>query len=148
VTVQHLHRDQAHALGHAVLRPADGAGDVGAVPVAVGVVGVHRVVAPGGPAAEGGVGDPDAGVDDVGVHVARRGVVRVAVVQRQVALVDAVQPPGRRVGLGGEQVHLGVGLDVGHPRVGGQPAGLGLAHVRPVTMQGGGPHAVYRAAVL
>ena len=45
--VEHLDRDQGDALGHAVGGAADGAGDVGAVAVAVGVVAIA-----------GGVGAP------------------------------------------------------------------------------------------
>ncbi len=61
-----------------------------------------------------GVRDADAGVDDVGAHVGRRRGIGVAVVQRQVALVDAVQAPRRRVQLRGLGVHRTVLLDVGH----------------------------------
>jgi len=60
----------------------------------------------------------DPGVDDVGVHARPGEVVAVAVVQRQLALVHAVEAPGR-VGLavGGVESrlepHPPIGLDVG-----------------------------------
>src|SRR5262249_17297754 len=98
--VEHLDRDQVDTLGDAVLGAAAGAGDVGAVTMAVGVVTVaDRVGAPDGPAAEGRVRHANAGVYDVGGHVAGGVGVGVAAVQWQVPLVDAVQAPGRRVEL-------------------------------------------------
>ena len=42
------------------------------------------------------VAGADSGVDDVGVNALPRLVVVVGVVQRQVALVDPIEPPGRR----------------------------------------------------
>src|SRR5262249_49770551 len=129
VAVEHLDRGQRDALGHAVLRAADRAGDVGAVAVAVGVVAIaNRVGAPDGAPAEGLVRGPDSGVNDVGADAGAIVGIRIAAVQGQVALVDAVQAPRRRVRLGGGELHGAVLLHVRDRRVGGEGAGGPLAH--------------------
>jgi hypothetical protein len=61
------------------------------------------------------VAGQDAGVDDVGGDPAAGPVVGVGAVQRQVALVDAVQAP-RGPGLGGVDADRLVGLDEGDAR--------------------------------
>jgi hypothetical protein len=104
----------AMTLGDAVRRAADGAGDVRAVAVAVGGAAavVDRGVARDRTTAELRVRVEHAGVDDVRRHARAGGVVGVGVVERQVALVDAVQAP-RGGGLGRVELHRPVGLDVG-----------------------------------
>ena len=115
--VEHAHGDEAHALGDAVGRAADRAGDVGAVAVAVvGAAAVDGVEARHRAPAELRVREPDPGVDDVGGDVRRGRVVAVGRAQREVALVDAVQAPGGVVLRGVERDHA-VGLDVGDRRV-------------------------------
>ena len=82
------------------------------------------------------VRDADAGVDDVGVHALPGLVVGVGVVERQVALVDPVEPPGRGA-LGRDRLDDLVLLDVGDARIvgerlgllGGQPDGEALERV-------------------
>src|SRR3954451_23152931 len=85
---------QRDAFGHTVGRAADRARHVGAVPVAVvGTAAVDGVVAGHRPAAEVRVVQPDAGVDDVGLHSGAGCGVAVGVAERQRPLVDAVQAP-------------------------------------------------------
>ena len=94
----------------AVVRPVPVADEVGAVADAAGELLVRRA---------------HPGVDDVGVHARTGLVVGVGVVQRQVALVDPVEPPRGR-GLRRECVHDLVPLDVGDarvPRDRGRPGG-------------------------
>ena len=121
-----------HALGHAVGGAADGAGDVGAVAVAVvGVAAVDGVEAGDGPAAEVGVGDPDAGVDDVRVHVARRWSGRCTLLSSGRSRWSMRSRPheGGLVWVAAMRDGL-VLLDVGDLRVRGQPAGAPWGHRR------------------
>src|SRR5690606_23045272 len=137
--VQHPHADDLGLLGHAVGAARDGAGDVGAVAVAVlgGVVVVDGVVAVGGTAAEVAVRDAHSGVDDVR-RDALTGRIRVGVrvVERQVLLVDPVQAPGGRVRLGAGDVEGAVLDDRGDGRVGGETLRLGLGRLDLVAVQG------------
>jgi hypothetical protein len=107
------------------------AGDDRAVAVAVALGVVDDVGAGGGAALELGVGDVDAGVQDVDRHAGAVGVGPVGAVEREQALVDAVQAPalggtrrdrGARavVGLGEHGAHV-VGFD-GEHAVGGEEA--------------------------
>src|SRR5690606_2594658 len=41
----------------------------------------------------------------------------VAAVQRQVCLIDAIEPPARRIGLGIEELHFRIRLDIGDMRI-------------------------------
>jgi hypothetical protein len=119
--VEHADGDEADALRHAVDGAADRSGDVRAMAVAVvrGEAGSGRVGAVDGAAAELRVRLADAGVDDVGRH-ARTGVrVRVRAGERQVGLVDPVDPP-RRVRLRRVDADGRVALDVCDARVGAQ----------------------------
>jgi hypothetical protein len=117
--VEHAHRMQGHALGDAVGGAADGAGDVGAVAVAVvgtAADGVETVAdAPG----EFIVGGEHAGIDDVGMHAGCGGVVGIRAAEREIALIDAVQTPGRTV-LSGIDAGVAVFFDVRHARIGQQ----------------------------
>ncbi len=113
---------------------------MGAVAVAVlgRVVVVDGVETVGGSAAEVLVRLADAGVDDVSRN-ALAGLVRVgvALVQRERLLVDPVQAPGGRVGLGrvdGEDAVLYDRLDGG---VGGELLGLRLGDLNGVAVEGG-----------
>ena len=110
-------------LRHAVLLAADRPGHVGAVTVAVGgvVVMVGEVTAGDRATLEVVVRHVDAGVDDVDPHAFAGAVVEVPAVQRQVALIDPVESPGRlcrAIGRGPAVVPPGVdqsvGLDVVH----------------------------------
>src|SRR5690606_8447510 len=98
VGVEHAHRNDARALGDAVLATRDRAGHVGAVTLLVVTVAtaVDEVLAGLHAVAEVLVGGVDTGVDDVRGDVVGRGAVGVRVVQRQLGLVDAVQTPRRR----------------------------------------------------
>ena len=119
------HRDQADALGDAVRVAADGAGDVRAVAVAVGgsAAVTDRVVARQHAAGELRVRGQNARIDDVGGH-ARAGLrVGVEAVEREQALVDAVEAP-RRAALGGVDADHAVGLDAHDGRVLRQPRHL------------------------
>jgi pimeloyl-ACP methyl ester carboxylesterase len=78
-------------------RAADRAGDMGSVAVAVRRgAAIDGVVAGDGATSELRVAEADSGVDDVGSDAGACGVVGVAVAQRKVALVDAVESPGGR----------------------------------------------------
>ena len=128
---------QRHLLGNAMRRAAHRAGDVGAVAVAVArappVVdgGVTTAHAPG----ELLMGRADAGVDDVSMDAGAVGRVVVAVVERQIALVDAVKPPGGG-GLGHDGAHHLIRLDIAHVGISHQ-GGHGLrGHHRGKTLQG------------
>src|SRR5690625_4808131 len=72
---------------------------MGAVAAAVGVTTaiIDGRVAVAHAAAELAVRTQHAGVNNVRMNIAGRGAVGVLIVQRQVALVNAVQPPGRIV---------------------------------------------------
>src|SRR5262245_40942467 len=97
--VEHAHGDELDLLGDAVGGAAARAGHVRAVAVAVvRRAAVDRVEARGGAPAELVVRGHDAGVDDVGRHAGAGGTVGVGLIERQVALIDAVDAP-RRVGL-------------------------------------------------
>ena len=111
-----------HAFGHAVGGAADGAGDMGAVTVAVGGVAAagDGIVTAAHAAAELAVGQQYAGVDDVGMHACSGSVVGVGGVEGQIALVDTVEAPGR-AGLGGADRDDTVFFDIGHVRIGKQP---------------------------
>jgi hypothetical protein len=115
---------QRDLLRHAVRGSAGRAGDVGAVPVAI----VRTVPVPDeiGPVADSSgellVRCPDAGVDDVRVDTLSGLAVVVGVVQRQIALVDAVEPPRRRR-LGRDGVEDLVTLDVRDAWISGQGCG-------------------------
>ena len=91
---------------------------MGAVAVAVvrAAAVADEVGAVARPAGELLVGGADARVDDVGVHARAGLVVGVGVVERQVALVDAVEAPGRGR-LRRDGVHDLVRLDIGDARV-------------------------------
>ncbi len=95
---------------------------MGAVPVAVGgtVPVVDRGVAGGYTAAEVGVASADAGVDDIGLHPAPRLRVGVAVVERQRALIHAVETPRWCRRLRGRRGHDAVRLDEDDTRVASQ----------------------------
>jgi hypothetical protein len=95
VAVQHPHGDQRDALGDSIGRPADRAGDVGAMAVAVvRRAAVDHVVPARHTAGEFAVIQADAGVQDVDAHALPGGGIDERSVQRQGALVDPVQPPG------------------------------------------------------
>src|SRR5690606_14883270 len=96
-------------------------GDVRAAAIAVfGAAAVIDRRVPGtDAAAEVVVGGADAGIDHVDAHVRRRGVGLVLLVQRQVALVDAVQTPGGAT-LHGAGMNPAVLFDVGHALIGQQ----------------------------
>ena len=114
LAVEHPDGVERDLLRDAVRRSAGRAGDVR--PVAVAVVRPVPVADEIGAVAHAAgellVRGPHAGVDDVGVHAGTGLVVGVGVVQRQVALVDPVEPPRGR-GLRRECVHDLVRLDVG-----------------------------------
>ena len=88
------------------------AGDVRAVPGAVvgAVAVVHRREDAARATAELDVRRADPRVDDVHVHAAARGVVRVAAVEREIRLVDPIESP-RRVVLRRDGRHDLVGFD-------------------------------------
>ena len=66
---------------------------------------------------------PDAGIDDVRVYAGAVSVVDVAVRQRKVALIDAVESPGRgRLRLCRRDGDDAVLLDVADARIGGKHA--------------------------
>lgn len=104
--VQHLDGIQLGGLGDAVGRAADGAGDVGAVAVAVRVGPVGVVLQPGGAAAKLGVRRVDASVNDIRAR-AGSGAVVVGVAGGVAALVRDTGNAPRRVGLG----HVGIDGD-------------------------------------
>ena len=123
---EHADRVERDLLGHAVRRSADRAGDVGAVAVAVvrALAVADEIGAVAHPAGELLVGRADARVDDVGVDACSGLVVVVGVVQRQVALVDPVEPP-RRGRLRGDGVDDLVRLDVRDAGCAASCGGLG-----------------------
>ena len=123
---EHPYRVQRDRFRHTVGGPADGPGHVRAVAVAVvGALAVaHGREAVADPARELRVGRPEAGVDDVGVDARAGLLVDVGSVQRQVALVDAVEAPGGP-GLRGDGLHHAVLLDERDAVVVGELLGLG-----------------------
>ena len=166
--VEHADGRQRHALGDAVRGAADRAGDVRAVAVAVGrrAAGGDRVVAGRGAPAEVDVAEPDAGVEDVDGHAGAGRVVAVGRVERQGALVDAVEAPRRGTGLGGlgdaagaaelDRGDVGVAADAvgGGRRCGDREALQGMAvretdlpAVGPGQARGGGVDAAGRHAL-
>ena len=121
---------QGDALRHAVRGAADGAGDVRAVAVAVArpvAVADGRVAGADAPG-ELLVRGPQAGVEDVGVHPRAGLVVGVGRVERQGALVDAVEAP-RGARLADVELDDPVLLDELHAVVVGEEAGLLLGQL-------------------
>lgn len=108
--VEDLDGKQLGLLGNAVGLGADGAGNVGAVALAVGGVLVGEVLEPGGAALELGVVDVNAGVDDVGASaLAGRLVVGVGGTAG-LGAGDTGQAPGSIL-LGGGNGDDGILLD-------------------------------------
>ncbi len=95
VAVEHAHSVQARVFGYAVTGPANCARDVRAVPPAiVRVLPVVENIESGRHAAlKFLVRAPNAGVNDVNIHASPGGVVRIFLIQRQVALIYAVESP-------------------------------------------------------
>src|SRR6185369_9667432 len=80
---------------------ADDAGDVRAVPVAVDTDNTftpERVVDGGGTPVKFEVRGENAGIDDISVHALTVVGIRITVIERQIALVNAIESP--RVGPG------------------------------------------------
>ena len=115
-TVEHPDPDQLHPFGHPVRGPTHGACDVSAVPIAVCSQPTERVISIYRAAAKLRVAVPDAGIDDVGGDPLASLGVSVVAVQRDVMLVNAVQPPGG-IGLNLGRLHHLVSLDAVHVRV-------------------------------
>jgi hypothetical protein len=115
--IEDAHADEVDLLGDVVGRAADRPCDMGAVPVAVvGGSAVDGVVVRDGAARELLMAEAQSRVDDVRLHARARHGVRVRPVQREAALIDAVQAPGwsrLRRGYGDD----GVGLDVCDVRI-------------------------------
>src|SRR5439155_22524076 len=90
------HAVDAGRLGDAALLAGNDAGDVRAVTVAVDAVApvTHGVEVGRRASCELDVSGQDARVDDVDVHTLTRGRAGVHAVARQVALADAIEPPG------------------------------------------------------
>src|SRR6266850_2927408 len=76
----------------------------------------------------------NSGINDVCLHTRAGGVVIVISVQRQVALVYAIEPPGC-AGLSYRSSHYSVLLDKSHARVLGQSGRLLFAHTHRETFQ-------------
>jgi hypothetical protein len=93
------------------------------------------------------VTDLDAGVDDVGAHAGAVVVVGVRRVEREIALVDAIDAP-RGAGLGRLDRHLAVFLDVRDARIGSQRLGFLLRELRREAFQSVLVDVVFAAAVL
>ena len=105
VAVEHAHRHDGRCLRDPVGSARHRSGDVGSVAVAVDEVAPvgDRREAAGHAAGEVGVIGAHAGVDDVCSDACACGAVRVAAVERELLLVDAVQAPrGRCLGLDGQ----------------------------------------------
>lgn len=104
--IERLHRHEGDTFCHPMRGTTDGAGDMRAVPVAIlgaaSVVdcGESRLEAP----REFAMRAADAGVDHIGVNASEVLRVVVARIERQIALVDAIEPPGCAVldGVDGE----------------------------------------------
>src|SRR6185295_10201421 len=133
---EHPHAEQAHVLGDSESRAADGARDMRSmayavvpIPPVANLVDTWKCTA-----AERGMGKADAGVDDVNVDPGAVEVPGVIRVERQVALVDAVKPPGRRVRLCANDRGLSVLLDQQHLRITRHRLRLILAHLKSRTM--------------
>src|SRR5881394_253118 len=84
VAIENAYRDELHRSRYTVSVPADDAGDMGAMTIAVGraSIVVDRVEALGHPATEIGV-MRDAGVDDINSHAGSRHAADIAAVQRE-----------------------------------------------------------------
>src|SRR5215813_4825582 len=100
LTVEHTHTEQAHLLCNTESSTADDSGYVRTMPVAVDatILTVNRVEDRRCTSAKLPVRGEYAGIDDVGVHALTIVVIRIEVVKRQIALIDAVESP-RSVGL-------------------------------------------------
>ena len=136
--IEHLDRDQVDLLGHAIGVATDDAGDMGAVTVAIRVLIIDLIGAPGGTAGEVDVGGADAGIDDVDVHPRRRVDRGEALIEGQGALVDPIQSPGR-LGLGRTDRHPPVLLHQGDARILGQGVRRRRTQAQPHPRQGVGP---------
>ncbi len=115
IAVEHLHGDDRDLLRHPICRPTDCAGDMGSVAETVPVLPAVAEVPVSGhrnPPCELGVGEPQAGVDDVGSHPGTGVRIGVDTVEGARTLVDAVEPPGRRTLFGG-RLHRAVPFDRG-----------------------------------
>src|SRR5262245_23118513 len=143
-------------LRHAVDIPTDDPRHVGAVSVAViaGLPVVDEVrVSRRSARRRGGVrykelliSRADARVEDVNVDARAGGRVFVGVVERQVSLINAIQPP-RRVGLDAVQRHHAVLFDVFDARVKAERLRLGLGHLRREAFDGVLVDALHRPLV-
>ncbi len=92
---QHPHRVDDHLLGDPELGASGRACDVGAMAVVIFKAKTVRVrrVAFADPPGEVSMSDVDAGVDDVDVNSLARGAGGVLAIERQGALIAAVEPP-------------------------------------------------------
>ena len=138
VAVEHAHGVDRDALGDAVGAAAEDARHVGAVAEAVvGCAAVDGIVAVAEAAVKFLVGGVDAGVDDIDVDAGAGGGIVIEAVDRQAALVDAVEVPGGRK-LFAARVHALVLLDEGHVGVGAQALEGGGGELGSVAVEGGG----------
>src|SRR5690606_34913029 len=118
-------------LGCAVDRACDDACDMCAVTVAIcGQAAIIQAIVPFADAPfEFAMRRTYAGIDDVGVNIVARDAELITLVQRLVALIDAIQPPARlrlyRATLNADD---GVRFDEVHTPVARQFSGLLRAH--------------------
>ena len=134
-TIENPDRVESNGLGYPVGGAADRARHVSAVAVAVGhpVAILDRVEAEGGAPSEVDMGAQDPGIDDVDVNAAPSGANREVVAERQVALIDPVQAPGRSGRLGSGNTDDLVGFNRSHIRILAQPGDVGWLHLHRET---------------
>ena len=109
---------KVHVVADTIGGTADRASYMGPVAVAVATKLFGAAIADGvedeiGTSAKLGVSDADSGVEDVGVDTAGIPGDGIGAIERQRALVDAIQPPGAY----GISRHQLIGLDPGNSRV-------------------------------
>src|SRR4029079_11668148 len=96
LAVEHAHTEQMHLLSHTKCSTADDAGHVRAMPVAIDAdhtFATKRVEDRVGTPAKFVVRGENASIDDISVHTLTIVLISLVLVQRQAALIDAVEPP-------------------------------------------------------
>jgi hypothetical protein len=121
---EHLDGMQGGTLGDAELAPRGAARHVGAVTIVVVGTAPARGEALAEPVPEVRMIGVDAGIEDVDVHALGAVARVVAAVEGEIALVAAVEPPGRTLLLcrAGRNALAPVALNEGHHRVRGDAA--------------------------
>ena len=92
--IQDLDGIERDTLGNTVGGATDGAGHVRAMPVVIITRSAIGVVTLFGPSAEFVMGEPDAGIENVGIYRSACCVVGVTATEWAIYLINAVESPG------------------------------------------------------